>query len=409
MKLSVEEMSLGTPPGGAIILGKDEGIPLEVGLGAAFEVVSWMMLVPTAMLVALSKPIGFCELTGVGLLVTTGIVGMGIVAESVTAKLVVGTNDVGASEMVAFPELGGTTVALLGATGEGVEIGASEAGTLIDPTADGVTTGPDDTPVPEPEGRTPDGVSLAAGGVIPTLTDSDGVALATGGVIADGATLGVSLGSNGVIPADSEGDGTAPDGVGTIPDGVGTTPEGVGTIPEKSDTMLDAMLLAGGRGIGAVAVGKSETKLDTMLGTTDPGRSGTAEDKRLDTSDTSEETRGGRIPGGVGAGVGVTGAVGPAEPEGKIPVTSETRDDKIEGRSSGPELGNTASEVGIAPELKSGLAGVGDAAPVPSAVVMPTTIPPEDCETKSGCSLDGDAGPGVGSTTMLGKTPVEPT
>jgi hypothetical protein len=50
-----------TPPGGAIILGRDEGIPLAVELGAALEVVSMMMLVPTTILVALSVPVGLCD------------------------------------------------------------------------------------------------------------------------------------------------------------------------------------------------------------------------------------------------------------------------------------------------------------------------------------------------------------
>jgi hypothetical protein len=43
-------------------LGKEDGIPLEVGLGTgAFEVVSWMMVVPTTRLVALSVPVGFWD------------------------------------------------------------------------------------------------------------------------------------------------------------------------------------------------------------------------------------------------------------------------------------------------------------------------------------------------------------
>jgi hypothetical protein len=46
------------PPGGAIIFGSDEGIPLEVALGAAFEVVSWIILEPTIIVVAESVPVG---------------------------------------------------------------------------------------------------------------------------------------------------------------------------------------------------------------------------------------------------------------------------------------------------------------------------------------------------------------
>jgi hypothetical protein len=42
-------------------LGRDEGIPLAVELGTAYDVVSLMMLVPTTMLVALSVPVGLCD------------------------------------------------------------------------------------------------------------------------------------------------------------------------------------------------------------------------------------------------------------------------------------------------------------------------------------------------------------
>jgi hypothetical protein len=323
----------------------------------------------------------------VGLLVTTGVDGIGIVAESITEALTVGVEDTGVSEMVAFPELGGRTVALLG-TPEEVDGGSSEAGTLVDSIADGVGVGTDETPVPtEPEGRTPELNPLEAGGAMLTLPDENGVSLAVGGAIEEGATLGVSLGSSVEIGA-----------VG-VSDAVGTAPEGVGMTPEDiSDAMLDAMLLAGGRGTDAVAVGSSETKLDTMLGTTDPGRSDTAEDRRLETSETSEETTGGSTPEGVGVGDGVVGAVGPAEPEGRIPVSSDTRD--------GKRVGTTASDVGIAPELRGVLEGVSDEAPVPRAVVIPTTMPAEEGTTAEGCSTEGDAEPEVGSTTLLGKTPV---
>lgn len=97
------------------------------------------------------------------------------------------------------------------------------------------------------------------------------------------------------------------------------------------------------------------------------------------------------------------GAVGPAEPEGMIPLTSETTEDSIGARPSG--LLGTASDVGIATELGSGSTGVGEAAPVPSAVVMPMMMPPDDGITSRGWSLEGDAGTGVGSTMLLGKSP----
>jgi hypothetical protein len=171
--------------------------------------------------------------------------------------------------------------------------------------------------------------------------------------------------------------------------------------------MLARMLLAGGRSVGAVAVGKSDTKLDKMLGSTDAGTPDTP-DSRLETSPTTEETSGGRTPDAVGAGDGVIGAVGPAEPGAKIPETPETTEDNAPGRSRIPE-GATDSEVGIAPEFKEGLVGVAVDAPVPRAVVIPTTIPPDDGSTNNGCWLDGDATPPVGETTSVGRTPVEPT
>jgi hypothetical protein len=224
-----------------------------------------------------------------------------------------------------------------------------------------------------PEGRIPEEVSIGVG------TDDTPL----------GGTVGVSLGSN-EVGLESEGDGTAPESVGA--------PEGM--MPEEiPDAMLETMSLAVGRATGAVALGgNSDTKLEMMLGMIEGG---TPEGKRLETSETNEDTSGGRTPEAVGTGASETGAVGPAEPGGRTPLTSETRDDKIEGRSNGPE-GNTASEVGIAPEAT----GVGVVAPVPKAVVIPTTMPPEDGCTGKGCSLDGEAGATVGSAILLGRTPV---
>jgi hypothetical protein len=313
------------------------------------------------------------------LLVTTGVGVADAETDTVSAALEVGSTKVGVSERVAFPELGGMTAALLAAAEEAVEAGTSDAGTLLDRAGDGVTIGAEDAPDPEaPEGKT-DG----------TIPDEVSLALAAGGVKTDEAALGdterVSLGIGRLVGtlADTEGVETAPDGVGSRPEAVGRTPEG--TRPEESsDAMLEAMPLAAGREAGTVALGNSEAKLDTMLGMTDTGTSGTTEDKRLVTSESNEETSGGKIPDGAaegateGAGVGdgETGAVGPAEPEGKTPVTSETTEDKSDGRLRGSE-GKTASDVGIAPELNAGV-GLTIGAPVPSAVVIPTTIPPED-------------------------------
>jgi hypothetical protein len=232
---------------------------------------------------------------------------------------------------------------------------------------EGVSAGADDTPDPDMlEDRTPDEVKLKAGGVKPEETALD-------------VMVGVSLGVGGVMLAVSEGVGTAPEGTENRLE-EGSTPEEVS--PEEiSDAMLDAMLLAGGRGAGTVALGSSETKLDTMLGRTDAGIPEMLPDRRLETSETNDETSGGKTPDGAAEGAGVgdgeSGAVGPAEPEGTIPVPSETSEDKTDGRLREPE-DRTASEVGIAPELSTGLEALSTGAPVPSAVVMPTTIPPED-------------------------------
>jgi hypothetical protein len=380
-------------------------------------VVSLTMLVPTTMLVALSVPVGLCDWTGVGVIVTTGVDcaedcaedWTGTVAEPLVKPLLVGVARVGVSEMVAFPEVGGTMSVLLGAAEEGDDAGDSEAGTLEGWTGVGVTVGPEETPEPDaPDGKMPDGVPLGMEGVRP-----DDPAL--------GVAEGVSLGSGGVTPrlGVSEGVGTAPvpeeTPVGTIPE-EGTTP--VGTTPdegrtpegirpdEMSEMMLATMLLAGGRGAGTVALGNSDAKLDSMLGITEAGTSGTP-DSRLETSAANEETSGGSTPDATGVGDGVTGAVGPADPVAKPPVIPDTREDKAPGRSRGAE-GATDSEVGIAPEFRAGLVGVGDA-PVPRAVVMPTTIPPDDGTTNKGAWLDGKGRPAVGETTSLGKTPVEPT
>lgn len=64
-----------------------------------------------------------------GLLVTAGEVdGATTEADSVVEAVELGMTNVGVSEVVAFPELGGATLGLLGATGDKVD---SEAGTLL--------------------------------------------------------------------------------------------------------------------------------------------------------------------------------------------------------------------------------------------------------------------------------------
>lgn len=402
-----------------MILGKEDGMPLALAvaeLGALGDG-SRTMLEPTNMLVALSDPVTFCDWTGEGFGVTTTgvdeITGVGVSVDSVEDTTVPNVN----------PLLEG-----------GVDAGTSDAGTLEE-SADSVRVEVGETPVPtDPEGgKIPELVGLGVG----VTPDGVGVAvpLTTGGVMPEAVSLRVSLGIGGRTLRVSDGVGTVPEGLGTpeegtTPDGVatpedGSTPEGVGTpedgstpegvgrtLAEISERMLEKTLLTGGSGTGKdpVGVGSSESKLDTMLGTTDPGASGTAEDKRLDTSETSEEMSGGMTPVGVGVADGVIGAVGPALPDGRTPETtpetSDTREDRIDGRSSGPE-GEATSEVGMAPDAPELSTGLAEGAPVPSAVVMPTTMPPEEDWTING-SLDGDSGLGVGDTMMLGKIPVDP-
>lgn len=334
-----------------------------------------MMMLPMIMLVALSDPIGLCDWTGVGLEKTEGV-GNGMVAESIEET---GAEVAGTSEAVALPPDGTTIGTLLGSPDE---MGTSEAGILTDAVSVGVGVGTTPLPTEPLNGR-------VAEGVIPgTSAELDGVITAlTDGV---GATLSVSLGTMTGVP------------------GVVTSPEAVGTAPDEiSDKKLDTTLLAGGI-IGALADGRGDSRiiLDAILGRADAGKSGTADESKLETSATREDTRGGSTPDGVGAGDGVTGAVGPADPEGRTPeTTSGTKEESIEGRFSGGALWEAASEVGIASEL---ITGVGVGAPVPRAVVIPTTMPPVEETTIRGVSLDGTAAALVGERMLLGRTPVDP-
>lgn len=154
-------------------------MPLDVALGDAIVVGSMMILDPTVNVVALSVPVGAREATGEGLYVPDTMVGIGMVAESLLVGIAV---DVGASLIVAFPELGAVNVALLGGPEEIVEAGDSDAGTLTDSLTDRV--GPDEAEVPtEPDdGKMPAlgegvalGVTLGIGGVTLTLAVSEGV------------------------------------------------------------------------------------------------------------------------------------------------------------------------------------------------------------------------------------------
>lgn len=390
-------------------MGRFEGIVLDVGLGVGFPVGSCIMLVGITKLVALSEPIGRSELT-MGLLdVGVGVAGMGMVAASVSEALLGATEVTKDSEAVAFPELGGRMVALLGAVERMDDPGISDAGTVTDPLV-GDGAGVEDTaPLPiVPEGK----ISEVDGGVIPE------VSLTTGGVMPEGGTLSVSLGIGELrptpidcerVPGLSErvslGRGTETPRVADSV-GVGTAPESVGTIAEDGSTIPDGRsdrrLVASGSGTELVAVGRiSDTRLDTILGTTEPGRSGTTDVSKLEMSEARVDTRGGSTPDSVGAGDAV------AEAGGRIPVISDTIDDKMGGS------GNPTSEVGIVSEVvKPGLTGVGvgvTTGAVPRAVVIPTTIPPDDGRTTSGGSLVGATAPLVGMTMLLGTGPVVPT
>lgn len=201
----------------------------------------------------------------------------------------------------------------------------------------------------------------------------------------------------------------------TEPDTVaeGTMPDDR-RLDEKSDAMLEAMLLRSevGIGRGIDAVGRREavvsadsaldTKLDTTLGRAEPvGKSETADDRRLESSEITDGATDGRMPEADGDSVMVadTGAVGLANPElGLTPVgkASDTTEDKNEDRSSS-ELEEAPSEVGIAPDGEASLVRVADADAdsVPSAVVIPMMIPVEPLEETSP----------VGTTPLLGRMP----
>lgn len=135
------------------------------------------MLVPTRRVVALSLPVGAREMTGEGLLVRDGIVGIGIVADSTPLETV------GGVETVAFPEAGGVTEA--GNPDETLEGGTSEAGTLTGWLTEEGGMGETEVPTVPEDGR------------MPTL-----------GV---GVGLGVTTGGRPLMLAVSEGVGSTPD------------------------------------------------------------------------------------------------------------------------------------------------------------------------------------------------------
>lgn len=268
------------------------------------------------------------------------------------------------------------------------------------------------TPVPlkVDEGTMPEETSVPERVKVGTLPEeADTVALAEG----------VMLSEADILP--EEVTPSVPVGSGTerlpVPDTVaeGRIPEDR-SVDEKSDAMLDTMLLISevGIGRGTDAVGRIEaevsadsaldTKLEITLGKAEPvGRSETADDNKLDKSEITDGATDGRIPEADGEDVMVAeaGAVGLIAPElGVTPVgkTSETAEESNEDKSS-PELAEAPSEVGMAPDGEALLVRVAVAVDdsVPSAVVMPIMIPPDD-------KLLEGASP-VGTTPLLGRIP----
>lgn len=369
MKLSSGTVG-GTPSGGAIIFGSDDGMELNVALGEGMVLGSLMMLVPTMKLVLLSVAVATRDTTGVG--VPDGIVGIAMVGVSLG-------RDVTASVMVAFVGVCALTVMLPGGADTVTEDGPSDAGTLSGGAVETVATGGAEVPTTPVDGSTPLTVGVATGGVTVRGADGDCVGSPEGTNSEDGI-------SPEEIRASEEGrtGGTELIGMGAELMGIGAELMGMG-----------AELMR----IGADAVGKRVSTpgrtLDRAVGNGVGPTSETTEDRMLGRSGTSVERIGGRIPDKEGVGV-TTGAVGPRSvPEGKMPFTSETTEDKIGGRLSRPELAGNSSEVGIGAEVTIGAVGVGRRSPVPSAVVSPTTIP-ELMSERRGSAVGDTSGALVG-------------
>jgi hypothetical protein len=421
-------ISGGTPPGGAIILGRFDGMALTVGLGVGMVEASTMMLVPTTREVALSVAVGVREKIGGALLVIVGRAGMVIEAISLLDDVGLGVsevgggvdtatddgatepvlkNEVGASLRVALPALEGFKVA---AAVEDADDGPSEAGTVSDWLPEEVGTADADVPIaPVPEGVMPE-LAEPEGKTVPE-SDAEGVMLAVSDGV--GTPLEERASEAGTPDEDTTSDvgvGTAPDGKspedGRMPDEIGRPEDGnkpdEGRAPEGS--RLEGKTV--GMMIGPVPVGRADSKSDRMLeialGTTDTGRSDTTDDK-------SDESAGGRMPDALAEATGVGAVEARPLPVGRTPGSSETTDDRSPGTSRMPELVATVSEVGMAPELSRGEVGVAVEAadsPVPKAVVIPMMIPDDG---KRGAPLEPEATTLVGRITPSGMPPVEPT
>jgi hypothetical protein len=260
---------------------------------------------------------------------------------------------------------------------------------------------------------------------------------------AEDVVTAVSVGAEDVVTAVSVGSGlevSTPvplaDPEGVIPEVVTTSvgvEVGTSVEPERDVSDVGIEMI-----VSVVAVGR-DVKMPVPVGSTDVA---VGSERMLDTSEmmleitleTSGRERvslGRRVGSLEGSDVGMpvtVGAVGPIveslTPEAvevgsvglRIEVTSETteertddtsdtteeRSDDTPGRSS---VSLTVSEVGIAPELVIVGVAIALVAPVPNAVVMPTTIPlvgkDSGIPEEELMSLDG-------STTLLGIPPTEP-
>ena len=407
-------------------MGRLEGMPLLVAVGEAIVDGSWTMLEGMKSVVSVLVAVGRSVRTGVCETVVDGITKTGVddaIADEVIAdgdtladagadadsegeRVAEGATDEDSMPVETDPETEGATEA--DSVVEALTVARLESDTEIEAVSEagiddgmlrdslGVTVALDETPVPDavPDGRIPEETSepdRVKVGRSPEEADTE--------ALAEGVTLPVPVGrgDDRLIEPDTVAEGRMPDD--RRPD-------------ENSEAMLDAMLLRSevgmGRGIEAVgkieAVESADSALDTRLDTTPEavGRSETADDRRLESSEITDGATDGRIPEADGDGVmeADAGAVGLMAPElGVTPVgrTSETTDDKNEGRfSPEPELAETPSEVGIAPDGETSPVAVADtdADSVLSAVVMPMMIP---------LPLEGRAP--VGTTPLLGRMP----
>ena len=407
-------------------MGRLEGMPLLVAVGEAIVDGSWTMLEGMKSVVSVLVAVGRSVRTGVCETVVDGITKTGVddaIADEVIAdgdtladagadadsegeRVAEGATDEDSMPVETDPETEGATEA--DSVVEALTVALLENDTEIEAVSEagidegmlrdslGVTVALDETPVPDavPDGRIPEETSepdRVKVGRSPEEADTE--------ALAEGVTLPVPVGrgDDRLIEPDTVAEGRMPDD--RRPD-------------ENSEAMLDAMLLRSevgmGRGIEAVgkieAVESADSALDTRLDNTPEavGRSETADDRRLESSEITDGATDGRIPEADGDGVmeADAGAVGLMAPElGVTPVgrTSETTDDKNEGRfSPEPELAETPSEVGIAPDGETSPVGVADtdADSVLSAVVMPMMIP---------LPLEGRAP--VGTTPLLGRMP----